>query len=152
MGDTVRPTPAWQVLCLLALGAPGAAQIAAPASGERLTDLTGEWQFDHKAILGPSHNLYNARVVEVPDAAYPFRMWFFGYAVQDSNPWGDRFPRDAIFHGRSHDLRRWEVHAGSRQSNMTSGTVPGGRPSRLPLALSCMLTTRSEATCVPGSA
>ncbi len=109
----MRRATRWQVLCLLAVGAPCWAQTAAPASGDRLRDLTGEWQFDHKAVLGPFHNLYNARVLRVPDAAYPFRMWFFGYAVKDSNPWGDRFLGDAIFHARSHDLRRWEVYAGT---------------------------------------
>lgn len=106
----MRPILVWPLLFLLA---PCLAQTAAPASPDRMRDLTSEWQFDHKPVLGPFHNLYNARVVQVPDKVYPFRMWFFGYAVKDSNPWHGRFLGDAIFHARSHDLQRWEVYAGS---------------------------------------
>lgn len=105
----------WVGVLVALMARPCAAQFAAPAGEDRLRDLTCEWHFDHKAVLGPFHNLYNPCIVERPGEAYPFRMWFFGYAVADSNPWGERHLGDAIFHARSKDLRRWEVYAGKEE-------------------------------------
>ena len=94
-------------LCLLVPPA-----LSAAPDGVRMRDLTAEWQFDHRPVLGGFHNLYNARIVEVLDKQYPFRMWFFGWPVADNNPVGGRFIGDAIYHARSADLQGWEVYAG----------------------------------------
>jgi len=76
----------------------------------RLIDLTPEWEVRETPVLWGFHNLYNPQVVEVADRAYPFRMWFFGYAAEDHNP---RYPGgDAIYHARSKDLDHWEVYVG----------------------------------------
>lgn len=88
------------------------AQLPQPPGADRLKDLTAEWECPRRTALGPFHNLYNARVVRVPDRKYPYRMWFFGWPVADNNPMNGRFIGDAIYHARSADLERWEVYAG----------------------------------------
>jgi hypothetical protein len=118
-------TRAWQVVLLMAAATPCLAQFAAPASPERLVDLTSEWEFDHQAVLGPFHNLYNPCIVKVEDVEYPYRMWFFGWAVKDSNPWGERFLGDAIFHARSRDLREWELYAGDDEGGRATWDTTG---------------------------
>jgi len=76
------------------------------------------WQRDTRDLLKNFANMYNPCVVEV-GGEYPYRMWFFGWAGQDTNP---GIPGcDAIFHARSGDLRTWEVHdkAGAWDTKMT---------------------------------
>ena len=79
----------------------------------RLHDLTSEWEVRDTPILWGFHNLYNPQVVHEPEAEYPFKMWFFGYAAEEGNP---GYPGgDAIFHARSKDLDHWEVYVGDGQ-------------------------------------
>ncbi len=95
-----RPIPA---LCLAFLGL-GLA--AAPASA-----LQDGWQRDPRNLLSGFRNMYQPHVVEVPGAAWPYRMWFFGWAVADCNPGSPGC--DAIYTARSLDLMNWEVWAGN---------------------------------------
>ena len=113
-------------LCTLASAMPVAAQryLASPADAGRLNDLTSRWETPRTRVLGPFHNLYNARVVRVADRRYPYRMWFFGWAAHDNNlpgPGGD-----AIYHARSRDMAAWEVYAGDAQDRATWDT--SGKP------------------------
>lgn len=79
----------------------------------RLVDLTGEWEILSESLLWGFHNLYNARVVQTPDPAYPYRMWLFGWASEEGNPGYPGY--DAIYHARSADMAHWEVYAGDAQ-------------------------------------
>jgi hypothetical protein len=80
---------------------------------ERLVDLGAQWPPVARTVLGPFHNCYNAKVLGVDDRAYPYRMWFFGWAAADHNPQPDgRFLGDAVFHARGRSLSDWEVYAG----------------------------------------
>jgi hypothetical protein len=88
-----------------------------PASGPRLADLTSEWEALPGCVLGGFRNLYNARVLRVPDSDYPYRMWLFGWAAEDDNP--GYAGADAVFHARSRDLRAWEVYAGEGRWDAT---------------------------------
>lgn len=99
----------------------GSASRAAAVDPERLIDLTAQWDVPaSRTVLGGFHNLYNANVIAVPDAEWPWRMWFFGWAAADSNPTSDGgHLGDAIYHARSRDLRSFEVYAGK---------TPGGEP------------------------
>lgn len=70
------------------------------------------WERDKKDLLWGFSNMYQPCVVPVPDKEYPFRMWFFGWAVGIGNR---GYPGvDAIFLARSQDLKRWEVYAGTQ--------------------------------------
>lgn len=82
------------------------------ATDSRLHNLTGEWEINRTDILWNFNNMYNPRVVHDPGAAYPFKMWFFGWAAADNNP--GYAGADAIFHARGKSLDHWEVYAGSR--------------------------------------
>jgi hypothetical protein len=69
------------------------------------------WERDKKDLLSGFSNMYQPCVVQVPDKEYPYRMWFFGWAVGVGNK---GYPGvDAIFHARSKDLKKWEVYAGT---------------------------------------
>jgi hypothetical protein len=81
----------------------------APAPAERLVDLTPGWEVCPKPMLSGFHNLYNPCVLQEPGAEYPFKMWFFGWSVQDVDP---RYTGDAIFFARARKLDAWEVYAG----------------------------------------
>jgi len=60
--------------------------------------------------------MYNPCVVET-DGEYRFKMWFFGWAAEQSNP---KWPGcDAIFHARAKDLKTWEVY-GENQTRDTT--------------------------------
>ena len=73
-------------------------------------DRSALWKRSGKDVLWGFRNMYAAKVVRVPDEAYPLRMWFFGWAVADGNP---RYPGcDAIYHARGKDLDHWEVYCG----------------------------------------
>lgn len=74
-------------------------------------DLAG-WERSKRDLLSGFSNMYQPCVVPVADKDYPFRMWFFGWAVGTGNK---GYPGvDAIFHARSKDLQKWEVYAGSK--------------------------------------
>ncbi len=76
------------------------------------------WQKSGKTVLGGFKNMYHATVLPArhlpPDSAetraYPFRMWFFGWADEDCNP--GYAGCDAIFHARGKSLDAWEVYCG----------------------------------------
>lgn len=73
-------------------------------------DRTALWQRSGKNVLWGFRNMYAAKVVRVPDEAYPLRMWFFGWAATDTN---EGFPGcDAIFFARGKDLDHWQVYCG----------------------------------------
>jgi len=112
IAPAVAPDPGLALLLagILCLAAQGSLPADPPA--DRMEDLTAEWQIDHRPVLWGYHNLYNPRIVQVDDAKYPFRMWFFGWATADNNPVGGKFIGDAVYHARSADLRHWEVYAG----------------------------------------
>ncbi len=69
------------------------------------------WIRDERALICNFHNMYQPCVIEMPDGAYPYRMWFFGWATADGNP--DIPGCDAVYHARSRDLNHWEFYTGS---------------------------------------
>lgn len=81
-----------------------------------MRDLTSQWEAHRTPVLANYHNLYNPRIIE-ESGEYPFRMWFFGWAVEDSNPiGGGKYLGDAVYHARSKDLLKWEVYSGKDAS------------------------------------
>lgn len=78
-------------------------------SPARLQDLTAGWEIGARPLLTNFHNLYNPCVLHEPESEYPFKMWFFGWAVADVDP---RYIGDAIFFARARSLHDWEVYAG----------------------------------------
>lgn len=76
---------------------------------ERLVDLTAQWEVCPTAVLKGFHNLYNPCVIRDRDRAFPFKMWFFGWPVEDVDA---RWPGDVIFFARGRSIDRWEVYAG----------------------------------------
>lgn len=100
---------------------PNNGYLAGPIEPERLKDLTAAWESPKTTVLGPFHNLYNPSIVQLPDAEFAYHMWFFGWAVADSNPTEDgRYLNDAIYYARSHNLTSgWEVYCGTD----TDGTI-----------------------------
>jgi len=89
------------------------AAIAAFSGGQedpRHVDRSPFWQRSQRTVLSGFRNMYHATVLQVDDAACPFRMWFFGWAAEDCNP---GFPGcDAIFLARGKSLDQWEVYSG----------------------------------------
>jgi len=85
---------------------------AASRSGTetRQREVTAGWEITRKPLLRGFFNLYNACVLRVPDATYPFRMWLFGWAAEEGNPGYPGY--DAIYCARGKDLAHWEVYAG----------------------------------------
>lgn len=74
-------------------------------------DVGTDWERSGRDVLFGFRNCYHPCVLRVPDQRYPFRMWFFGWGAEDTNPgWPGC---DAIFHARGRDLEHWEVYAGS---------------------------------------
>jgi hypothetical protein len=68
------------------------------------------WERPKVDLLSGFRNMYQPEVIEIKGEEYPYRMWFMGWAVADSNP---GYPgSDAIFHARSKDLDSWEVYSG----------------------------------------
>ncbi len=68
------------------------------------------WERVGGNLLDGFFNMYQPCVIEMPDGDYPYKMYFFGWAVDTGNT---AFPGcDAIFHARSKDLAHWEVWAG----------------------------------------
>lgn len=67
----------------------------------------GEWERPQRVVLEGFLHAYQPCVIETDDSEYPYRMWFFGWIVDPTNP---EYPGcDAIYHARSRDLDRWEV-------------------------------------------
>lgn len=75
-------------------------------------DRSALWQRSGHDVLHGFRNLYAAKVVRVPDAEWPLRMWFFGWATTDCNEGEPGC--DAIYHARGRDLDHWEVYAGPK--------------------------------------
>jgi hypothetical protein len=76
----------------------------------RQIDRSHAWKRSGEDVLSGFGNMYHAKVLQVNDEDYPFRMWFFGWAAEDCNP---GYPGcDAIFHARGRNLDDWEVYAG----------------------------------------
>ena len=68
----------------------------------------GQWQRAQVNLLTNFNNMYNPCVIET-GGEYRYRMWFFGWAENQSNK---NIPgSDAIFHARSRDLKSWEVYS-----------------------------------------
>ncbi len=113
---------AWLVatLILAAVLSGAAASWAADGSGRNEAlrrDRSKLWHRSGKDVLWGFRNMYAAKVVRVPDTAYPLRMWFFGWTVKDTNP---GMPGcDAIFHARGKTLDTWEVWSGDGQWDTT---------------------------------
>ncbi len=66
------------------------------------------WERPMKAAFEGFMHAYQPSVVEVPDAQYPYRMWFFGWIVDIGN--SDFAGCDAIYFARGTDLDHWEVY------------------------------------------
>ncbi len=80
---------------------------------ERPVQEQRDWRRSAESLLWNFHNMYQPCVIEIQDDAYPYRMWFFGWATADGNP--DIPGCDAIYHARSSDLAHWEVWCGNDQ-------------------------------------
>lgn len=96
-------------LILSAGGAAKGATINEPVG--RLVDRTHLWNRCGVDLIGGFRNMYNLHVIYAPEEEYPYRGWFFGWAVEDGNP---GYPGcDAIFAARSKELLSgWQVWAG----------------------------------------
>jgi predicted GH43/DUF377 family glycosyl hydrolase len=71
--------------------------------------LTPEgWERSNKAVVEGFMHAYQPCVVEVPDPVYPYRMWFFCWIAEVSNP--EYAGCDAIYFARSKELDHWEVY------------------------------------------
>lgn len=68
------------------------------------------WQRHPVNVLSGFKNMYHAAVLQTGDTAYPWGMWFFGWASQDCNP--GFAGCDAIYHARGKNLDTWEVYCG----------------------------------------
>lgn len=85
-----------------------------PTSFGRQVNRTALWGRSGDVVWG-FRNMYQFHVLHDPDdLAYPFKAWFFGWAVEDSNRHLPGFAgSDAIFAARSRRLDAdWEVYAG----------------------------------------
>lgn len=92
-----------------------------PPGDSRLVRRDAVWHRNGRDLLRGFHNMYNFRVLYELGAAYPFRAWFFGWAVQDCNRQIPGFKGcDAIFAARARSLDGpWEVYAGGGQWDAT---------------------------------
>lgn len=77
---------------------------------ERPIQWEGRWVRNQQNLIFNFRNMYQPCVVQVPDADYPYRVWFFGWALEDTNP--DQPGCDAIYFGRSKNLSTWEIYCG----------------------------------------
>ncbi len=103
---------AWAFAVMLGVGAD-----EGPDAGNRHTILGEGWSRSRHDVLAGFQNMYHATVVQIDDPAYPFRMWFMGWAKDDCN---SGFPGcDAIFLARGKDLDTWEVYAGDGRYDTT---------------------------------
>lgn len=87
-----------------------AAQAESPDAKDRMNDLTKQWPEKPVVCIENFFNLYNPHIVrDERDKVYPYRMWFFGWSVRESNQ-DMNVKSDAIFLARSKDLKKWEVY------------------------------------------
>jgi hypothetical protein len=81
----------------------------------RYADRTALWENLKGDLLWGFDNMYNLHIVpEVEDSNYPFKGWFFGWAVKDCNP--GYAGCDAIYAARAPKLTGpWEVYSGDQE-------------------------------------
>lgn len=70
------------------------------------------WEPLGRDLLWGFRNMYQPCVIERPGKAYPYEMWFFGWAAEDTNP--GQSGCDAVYHARSKNLLDWEIYCGER--------------------------------------
>lgn len=95
--------------------------VEAPRSFGRQVNRTALWERGGDILWG-FRNLYQFHVLYDPeDPVYPFKAWFFGWAVEDCNRHLPGFTGcDAIFAARSRRLdANWEVYAGNDEWDRT---------------------------------
>ncbi len=76
------------------------------------------WERIEKPLIWNFDNMYQPCVREFPGEEYPYKMWFFGWSAESTNP---KFPGcDAIYLARSKNLADWEIYSdgGSWDANM----------------------------------
>lgn len=66
------------------------------------------WERSNRPAFEGFMHAYNPCIVEIPDSAYPFRMWFFGWISDIGNT--DFAGMDAIYFARGKDIDTWEVY------------------------------------------
>lgn len=71
--------------------------------------VTG-WERNEVNLLSDFYNMYNPHVIYEEGEAYPYKMWFFGWAVDQCNTGYSGC--DAIYFARSDDLTNWDVYEG----------------------------------------
>jgi len=76
-----------------------------------------KWHHEPEPLLTNFFNMYHPCVLEIDDAVFPYRMWFFGWSTGLANPGFSG--ADAMFCARSKDLIKWEVYAGDDNWNST---------------------------------
>jgi len=93
------------------------ADFTPPVYAARPVQPEGVWERDPRPLICNFRNMYQPEVIEISGVEYRYRMWFFGWAMADYNPFYHGC--DAIFHARSRDLLHWEVYAGEGQWDRT---------------------------------
>ncbi len=88
---------------------------------EKVSNLSDLWKKNYKDIISGFGNMYNFHVLHEPNADYPFKAWFFGWAVEDCNRNIPGFKGcDAIFLARARKIEGpWEVYAGENKWDNT---------------------------------
>jgi len=76
-------------------------------------DTSSEWSRG-TVLLRNFVNMYNGNVLYEPGEAFPYKMWFFGWASQvcNSATFVPGKPCDMIFYARSSDGVSWQVYSG----------------------------------------
>ena len=95
--------------------------IAPVKSFGRHVNRSALWERGFEVLSG-FRNMYQFHVIHDPDdKVYPFKAWFFGWAVEDCNRHIHGFTGcDAIFAARSKHLERdWEVYSGDGEWDRT---------------------------------
>lgn len=105
------------VACLFVSAFLSAPKVPITAQDERHVDRSDAWMRSGVTILSGFRNMYHPTVLEVEDADYPYRMWFMGWAADDTN--SAYHGCDAIFLARGKTLDRWEVYAGDDAWDVT---------------------------------
>lgn len=78
--------------------------------GNRFVNIQDQYTITERNELTNFNNMYQAKVIDTFEGSHPYKMWFFGWAVEVSNP---GYPgSDAVFHARSKDRVNWEVYSG----------------------------------------
>ena len=80
--------------------------------------IDNEWERDEtRNVIFKFANMYQPNVIYDKKSRYPYKMWFFGWASEDTN---QKYPGcDAIFHARSMDMNVWEVYSGEDKWDTT---------------------------------